>query len=68
MQATKEFLIDFPAFFGAAVTEIREEERKKHEEGIFNLYQKMGLTVLQIANTMGLPVEYVQSIIDKNVS
>lgn len=70
MQAKKEFLIDFPAFFGAAVTEIREEgreeERKKHEEGIFNLYQKMGLTVLQIANTMGLPVEYVQSIIDKN--
>ena len=81
MQATKQFLLDFPAFFGAAVAEIREEEReegreaerkrheaerKRHEEGIFNLHQTMGLTVLQIANTMGLAVEYVQSIIDKN--
>ena len=41
MQATKQFLLDFPAFFGAAVAEIREEEReegreaerKRHEEG-----------------------------------
>ena len=38
MQANKEFLIDFPAFFGAAVAEIRKEERKKYKEGIFNFH------------------------------
>ena len=81
MQATKEFLTDFPAFFGAAVAEIREEavaEKREeiHEEGveqerkrlILYWHTSIGLTATQIANTMVLSVEYVQSIIDKNAS
>ena len=88
MQAKKEFLLDFPAFFGEAVTEIREEgieigmekgmekgiekgiekERARNEKGILNLYKNMGLSAAQIANTLELPFEYVQSIIDKNAS
>ena len=77
MQATKEFLTDFPAFFGAAVAEIREEEREEgREEGreaerkrlILYWYRTMGLSATQIAKTMVLTVEYIQSIIDKNAS
>ena len=80
MQAKKEFLLDFPAFFGEAVTEIREEgieigmekgiekERARNEKGILNLFKNMGLSAAQIADTVELPFEYVQSIIDKNAS
>ncbi len=76
MQAKKEFLLDFPVFFGEAVTEIREEgreegrkeERVKTEKIILNLHRTMGLSAIQIADMNDLSVEYVQSIIDKNVS
>ncbi len=72
MQAKKEFLLDFPAFFGEAVTELREEGReegieKERESNILKLNKHLGLTAVQIANTLQLSVEYVQSIIDKNV-
>ncbi len=74
MQAKKEFLLDFPVFFGEAVTAIREEgiemgikkERARNERGILNLYKTMGLSTAQIASTLELPIEYVQSIIDNN--
>ena len=76
MQATKEFLTDFPAFFGKAIAEISEDVREEgREEGveqerkrlILYWYTSMGLSAKQIAKTMVLTVEYVQSVIDKNV-
>ena len=76
MQATKEFLLDFPAFFGKAVAEIREEQREliraERENwlpnGIVKLHQIHGASAIKIAEVFDLTVEYVQSILDKNAS
>ncbi len=66
MQADKEFLINYPTLFGDAVAEIRQEGREEEREIIImNLRQEMGLSAVQIAKTIHLQVQYVQSVIDK---
>lgn len=80
MQYKKEFLLDFPVFFGETVAEIRQEgfeigykeglEIAKAELGawlpkaIINAHQMYGFTTKQLSEGLEYPLEYIQSVLD----
>ena len=81
MQADKEFLTNYPVFFGKAVAELQQEaheqgleqglelaeERveREREKIIMNAYHTMGFSAEQVAKFAGFHEQYVQSVIDK---
>ena len=66
MQADKEFLTNYPVFFGEAVAEIQADAREKERETIImNAHDTMGFSAEQIAKFAGFDVHYVESVIDK---